>query len=127
MKLLRRWKKLLVALLVLAAIGLPAAYFGAREVLKRRILSWRTEGLALSQSGDHERAAEMLGRYLRRRPGDTEAVRAFVKSREAAELPNGLHLAESANALRVLLAEEPGNLDDRRHLLDLYVKLDRRP
>ena len=123
----KRYRSVLIVLAVLAVAAVPTGYFVGREVLKGRIMSWRDEGLAAASAGDHERAAEVLGRYLKRRPGDSVAVRAFVKSREIAELPHGMHLYEAANALKSLLAEDPGNLEDRRHLLHLYVKLDKRP
>src|SRR3954454_6047458 len=118
MKLRDHFRLLVYALVVSLVACVPVGYFAGREMLKRRIASWRRDGLAAAQAGDNERAAEILGHYLTRRPGDAAAVRAYVTARESAELPHGHHLAEAANAIRLLLAEDPENIDDRRHLLD---------
>jgi tetratricopeptide (TPR) repeat protein len=120
-------KTILLVLAVMVVVGLPVSYYGAREVLKYRIKGWRADGIAASKAGDHPRASELLVRYLQRRPEDIEALSYYIKSREKAELPNGQHLAETIGALKIILGLDPSRVDDRRHLLDLYVKLDRRP
>src|SRR5688572_27165057 len=111
---MRFWKRALVVLVVLCAVGLPAGYFGGRAMLGRRFHGWRVEGVKASEAGDHARAADFLGRYLRRRPHDTEALRLFIKSRERAELPGGQHLAETVAALQSLLGQEPDRSEERR-------------
>jgi tetratricopeptide (TPR) repeat protein len=118
---------LLVAVGLCVALGVPAAYFGGRRLLVRRIQSWRQEGFAAAAAGDKARAADVLLRYLKRRPGDVEALRRYAGVREAVEMPDGRHLTEAVGALQLLLGEEPESLDDRRHLLELYVRLERRP
>jgi tetratricopeptide (TPR) repeat protein len=98
--------------------------------LKRRALTWRRDGIAASIAGDHERAAFFLKGYLTRFPWDTEALKYYVSSRELAELPNGQHFAETIAALKVLVGQDPNSADGlnyRRHLLELYVKLERSP
>src|SRR5215470_9956392 len=111
-----------LAAVVLAAAG-TGAYYGSRYLLIRRIAGWRKDGIAASIAGDHERAADLLVLYLRRRPGDVTALDYYIASREKAELPNGQHLAETIGALKLLLRERPDSLEDRRHLLELYVKI----
>ena len=123
----RRWRLLLLAVGLCVALGAPTAYLGGRRLLVRRIQSWRQEGFAAAAAGDKARAADVLLRYLKRRPGDVEALRRYAEVREAVEMPNGRHLTEAVGALQLLLGEEPESLDDRRHLLELYVRLDRRP
>jgi predicted Zn-dependent protease len=124
---MKRKKKIVLVLALIVVAGLPVAYFGGREILKYRIKGWRADGIVASQAGDHPRAAELLVRYLQRRPEDVEALSHYINSREKAELPNGQHLAETIGALRLILGLDPERIEDRRHLLDLYVKLDRRP
>src|SRR3954454_8922218 len=120
-------KPLLIGAAVLIVLALPLGYVGAKYVLNGRIVAWRAEGFAAARAGDHQRAADALVRYLQRRPDDTDALAAYITSREAAELPNGQHYAEAIGALKLLLGKDPSRVDDRRHLLELYFKLDRRP
>jgi tetratricopeptide (TPR) repeat protein len=124
----RKTKKFILITVAVAVVILgPIGYLGARYGSQRRLLGWRDAGIAASQGGHHHQAADLLARYLHRRPWDVGALAAYVKSREAAELPNGQHLAETIGALKLLLSEAPERLDDRRHLLDLYARLERRP
>ena len=129
-----KFKKLLLTLTVLVVLGAGGAYFGAKQLLKRRAMVWRRDGIAASIAGQHERAAFYLGGYLRRfpenTPATTEALKYYVVSRELAELPNGQHYAETIAALKTLVGREgktPEGLEFRRHLLELYVKLGQTP
>lgn len=114
------------ALLFLVVCG-AGAYGGYRYMLKLRVAGWRSDGITAAQAGDHARAAELLGQYLQRVPQDVEALTFYIPAREAAELPNGQHLGYTVAALKILLGLEPDRIDDRRHLLELYVRLDNRP
>jgi tetratricopeptide (TPR) repeat protein len=127
-------KKLIIGsvLLMLLVVGLGITYL----VRKHRVEVWRREGIAASINGEHARASDLLIRYLQRhRPTGsvqdekdyTDALTHYITSRELAELPNGQHFAETTAALKLLLGRDPGRLEDRRHLLELYVKLERRP
>jgi predicted Zn-dependent protease len=122
-------KKTLILLLILFVVlgGGAATYVGAKLVMRRRVAGWKKEGIAASVAGDNARASDLLLRYLQRRPWDVDALSHYIKSREAVELPNGQHIAETIGALKLLLQEEPDRLEDRRHLLELYAKVDRRP
>jgi predicted Zn-dependent protease len=124
MKRKRIWIIILLGLLLVGGAG---AYVGGRYVMKRRLQSWRDQGIAASIAGDHEKAATLLGRYVQRYSGDTRALRYYITSREQAELPNGQHLTDTLAALKLLVQEEPDDVDAKRHLLELYVKLERRP
>ena len=112
----------IVVLLLVAGGGIV----GGKLLLRHRAMQWKQEGLAAADAGDYARSADLLSRYLRRYGGDTHTLRRYVRVRELAELPNGRHLAETVNALKLLLGEDP-ELVDRRHLLDLYVRLERAP
>lgn len=116
----------IIAIVVLLA-GSASAYFVARRILVRRTMSWRQEGIAASIAGDNEKAVTLLARYLNRRPQDIEALSYYVNSRELVPLPNGQHLAQTVDGLKMLLALDPNRIDDRRHLMKLYYELDRGP
>src|SRR5690349_1807359 len=107
---MRRWKRNALVLAALAVLAVPVTYYGGRYVLNRRFLGWRDQGLAAAAAGDHARAADLLGRYLRRRPDEVETWSLFVKSREQAELPNGQHLSDAIGALQFLLSKDPDRL-----------------
>lgn len=120
-------KKLMLAILLLAIIGGAGAYAGYRMHRERQTRSWRAQGIAAALAGDNAKAADLLARYLQRQPADVEALERFIIAREQVELPGGRHLAATISALRDLLREKPNRLQDRRHLLELYMKIDRRP
>jgi tetratricopeptide (TPR) repeat protein len=113
---------ILVLVLLLACAGVGGKYF-----LNRRTLSWRQQGIAASIAGDNVKAVNLLTRYLNRRPGDILALSYYVKSRELVPLPNGQHLAQTIAGLRMLLSLDPSRVADRRHLMELYDRLDRFP
>jgi len=127
----KKKKTIFIVLLLVVAIGGAGAYVGGKFMLRHRIARWREEGIAASVAGDHEKAASLLAGYLQRGPAGTdkyiEALRYYIISREQAELPNGQHFAETLAALKLLVGDQPDSLEDRRHLLRLYVKLERRP
>src|SRR5947207_2451236 len=121
----KTWILLLAALLAFTLIG---GYFGGKYVLRVRVQRWREQGIAASKAGDHARAADLLVRYLQRRGAyDAEALDYYIRSREAAEMPNGQHLAETVAAIRLMLGQHPERVDQQLHLLQLYDKLDNRP
>src|SRR5947209_708964 len=121
----RTWVVLVAAMLV---VGLAGAYVGARILLERRVARWGEQGIAASKAGDHALAVDLLVRYLQRHPDDPQkAMDYYITSREAAELPNGQHLAETVAAIKILLGKHPDRVDQRLHLLELYAKLEQRP
>jgi tetratricopeptide (TPR) repeat protein len=120
-------KSLLIALAVVVVLGCGGAYLGARYVLIRRMHSWRQQGIAASIAGDNVQAVNLLVRYLNRQPQDVEALSYYVKSRELVPLSNGQHLAQTISGLKMLLTLDPSRVADRRHLLELYFRLDRSP
>jgi len=122
-----RRKTIAIALAVVLIGGSAGAYFVARDILIHRLNSWRAQGIAASVAGDNEKAVTLLSRYLNRRPQDEEALSYYVNSREMVPLPNGQHLAQTVDGLKMLLALDPNRMDDRRHLMKLYYRLDRLP
>ncbi len=123
----RIWLWLLGSAGILVAVGTPAAYLGGRYYLKQRALGWRKEGMAAAAAGDNEKAADLLFLYLRHSPQDLDALEAFIGAREQVELPNGQHIAQTVSALKTVLGIVPDRLQDREHLLKLYVRIQRRP
>jgi len=123
----RKKTVILVSSLLALVLAAGSAYVGYRLLLKRRVLTWREQGIAAARAGDHEKAAGLLLRYVQRYPRDVEALGYYAKSRELAELPNGQHIAETIAALRLLVQFDPANLDNRRHLAELYARSERWP
>lgn len=117
--------KIWIGVLVLLLVA-GGALAGGKFVLRRRAMQWKAQGLAAADAGDYAKSADLLSRYLSRYGGDSRTLRRYVQVRELAELPNGRHLTETVNALKLLISEDP-ELQDRRHLLDLYVRLERGP
>ena len=101
-------------------------YFGGKYILYCRAMGFREQGMTAAAAGDHEKAATLLVRYLRRQPKDIEALSAYVLHREQAELPNFAHLADTIAGLKMLLQADPTRIDDRRHLLELYQRFNMR-
>src|SRR4051812_22240104 len=68
-------RKLMIAgILALVVVAGSLVYVGNRYRNKRRDNVWKADGIAASRAGDHERGAELLGRFITRHPGDTEAI-----------------------------------------------------
>lgn len=110
---------ILVGVVGLIGLGVLANYLRAAR--------WKREGEAAATAGEHDKAAYLLGRYLQRYPHDDDVLTYYVKSREAAELDNGQHLAMTMAALKQLIGDKPDTLEYRKHLLELEVRLERRP
>src|SRR5437016_4981298 len=100
-------KSLVLVLLVLVVVGAGGSYGGFKYFAKRRALEWKRDGIAAAQAGDHERAAELLARYVQRYGGDEGALTWYVKSRELVELPNGQHITDTLWGLKALLNIDP--------------------
>jgi predicted Zn-dependent protease len=118
--------RFLVVMTVLV-VGAGVAFGGYRYLLKRRVQHWRQWGISAAQEKDYPSASQFLGQYLQRNPRDVEALNLYIQAREAAELPNAQHLAQTIAALKMLLTIEPDRLDARKHLLELLLRLDARP
>lgn len=124
---MKRKKKIIVWTLVVLLVGGLGLVGVGEWVIQRRSANRKRDGIAASIAGNHELAAELLGRFLQRNPHDVEALTYYVKSRELAELPNGQHLGMTMAALKQLIGDAPDRLDDRKHLLELYARFERRP
>lgn len=119
---MKRKKKLIIWVLSVLLVGGAGLVLAGKLVIDHRAANRKHDGIAASIAGDHERASQLLARYLQRHPHDDEALAYYVKSSEQAE-----HLGETLAALKMLVADRPDSLDDRRHLLELYDRFDRRP
>ncbi len=124
---MKRKKKLILWALVVLLVGAGGLVVVGELVIRHRAEVRKRDGIIASVAGDDETAAELLGRYLQCRPNDVEALPYYIKSRERAELPNGQHLVDTMAALKILVGLEPDRLEDRRHLLELYARFERRP
>jgi predicted Zn-dependent protease len=122
-------KKIMLFVWLVVFIGgaTGIAYVGGRALLLRRALSIKAHGLEAARDGDDARAVDLLLQYIRRRPRDTDAVRAYIASRKRVPMTNAQQYAETIGVLQLLIAAEPGNLDDQRYLLELDAKLERGP
>ncbi|HVT81072.1 MAG TPA: tetratricopeptide repeat protein [Phycisphaerae bacterium] len=121
------WPKILIGTAVFLAVGATAGYFTLRHMNRTRNAAWRTDGLAAAAAGDNEKAAALLGRYIRVDPRDLDVLEAYIAIREKVESPNGQHISDTVAALKAVLGIAPDRLDDREHLLRLYARLQRRP
>jgi tetratricopeptide (TPR) repeat protein len=117
----------LIVLVVAGAILLPVAYQTARHLLWQRVLGWRRDGLAAAKANDVATATDLLERYLKRDPRDLEVLEVYAHCLEQKELAGAQNAVQTISTLRIILELDPTRLDDRRHLLDLYVRMDRRP
>ncbi len=88
-------KVLVIAILVVIVLAIPLVYGGVKLINKSRDNVLKRDGIAAAHAGDHDRAAELLGRFVKRHPTEVEALRAYIVSREQAEMPNGQHLVET--------------------------------
>ena len=117
----------LIALAVVAAVGVPA-FFGARALQDAR----RRDGLLRearlqADAGQPDRALKFVGEYLRLRPEDADALdlRAELLADSAR---SAAHLDEAIRASERVLRLDPdgdGRQETRRRLARLYLEMER--
>lgn len=118
-------KKRLYVLLtcaLLACVAVGTLYLVRRHQLHARFARYKVDGLAASARGDDAIAVQQLGLYLQREPGDVDALSAFAKSRLRVGSPRGEHVRDAIMALRALVRLQPGRMDERVQLADLYLQ-----
>src|SRR5436305_1255233 len=76
----RKW--LVIGIIAVVALAIPLVYGAAKYRNKLRDNVWKADGIAASRAGDHDRAADLLGRYVNRHPRDVEAIKVYITSRE---------------------------------------------
>lgn len=122
----RRTKKRL-AVVIIAALALPIAGFGARALIlarKERLLETaRADGMAAHERGDYPATLERLGYYVGRRQTDGEALLAFADAVEQTPQTNDRHLPRAINANKLAVAALPGDLRPLENLVRLYPQL----
>lgn len=126
MPLSRRAKRRLLLLSILVVL-IVVGGVGARQVLRWRqeqiLQATRSEGIAASRAGNHERAISLLGSVFRSMRDDHEVAFALATSRFEVPLQDDGHLGASA-ALFARCAElRADDVESRRRLLEIYPKL----
>ena len=66
-----RWKLALTIFLV-ACLGISALWCYRRHQLTVEYAGYKQQGLQLARAGDNQHALELLGKYIRRYPSDSE-------------------------------------------------------
>ncbi|HYO11384.1 MAG TPA: tetratricopeptide repeat protein [Tepidisphaeraceae bacterium] len=108
---------------VLLLVGIGAGLYYRNEHRKAaKLASARAAGMAAYKAGDYRGALDNLKTYTWKVKADTEALHAFAVSRTRIEVPNGSHITEGIALFTTLLQAEPGNLDAKHRLLDLYTQ-----
>jgi Tfp pilus assembly protein PilF len=114
---------LLASVLVVAVVGLLGLHKVRQHRIHLKCVAWRAEGLAAAKRGDFPNAVEQLQQYLHYHAADREALIEYIRVRPQVPAANGGHYGDTINAIRYLLGLEPGRIDARRQLLDLYMKV----
>jgi predicted Zn-dependent protease/DNA-binding SARP family transcriptional activator len=139
MKKKNRWLvPFLITLGVLGLLSLPVGYFGVKMILRHSAQAWRKQGIELNAQGKYADASIALEQYMGRtaRPARDkqpdydqyiEGLTTYIHARELAEMKGGEQIGHTAAALKTLAAMEPQRLDDRRHLVELYLRMGRAP
>lgn len=119
----------LVIVLCTAGAGVGGSSLAVELLSRARVNGWERDGVAAAQAGQFDKAADLLARYVQRRPeAQPETLEWYIRSRERAELPDGRHIRDTITALELLLRRDPyspARIEDRRHLLELYVRVGR--
>jgi tetratricopeptide (TPR) repeat protein len=122
------WKRLLIVVGVF--VVLSATAFGLYRVQSKRhaaILKAQAEKSVASAGGDlskTDEAAGLYARYLKFNPRDEEAFGKYAELMLArAESDPKKYAQQTADALAAFLRQFPDRPDERRKLIDLYIKL----
>ena len=78
------------------------------------------QAAAAAESGQHDRAAVLLRRYLQLAPGDTKALHRYAEELE--QLPGGDSRWLAVAAYKQVLEREPNNGKVRRHHVSIESK-----
>jgi tetratricopeptide (TPR) repeat protein len=119
-----RKQRLLVLAIAVGSLTAGAAglYSYRKHAVKQQYAAWCEEGMQAAQRGDASVAVQRLEAYLGRYPEDVEALVAYAHARPLVTMPKGGHLAATIRTLRYLLKLEPGRLEQRKALCELYAK-----
>ena len=117
----RRLMVLFAAVLVVVAVG-AALYLRNEHRKAVRLEAARQAGMAAYQAGDYAAALESLRFYVARNKSDPQALFAYGIARSRVEEPSGKHILEGINTLSALLQIDPGNLEAKHRLLELYTQ-----
>ncbi|MEA2733883.1 MAG: hypothetical protein QOE14_334, partial [Humisphaera sp.] len=119
----RRLAILLAAVMVMVGTG-AALYWRNEHRNATRLAESRDAGMTAFAAGDYRAALDSLKYYVAREKGkqDPEALYAYGVSRSRLEEPNGKHISEGIAVFNALLQLEPGNLESKHRLLDLYTR-----
>src|SRR5690349_1396383 len=119
----RRLAVLFAAVLVM--VGIAAALYWRNEHQKNvRLAEARAAGMTAYEAGDYRAALDSLKFYVAREQGkqDPEALYAYGVSRARLEETNGKNITEGITVFNALLQIDPGNLEAKHRLLDLYTR-----
>jgi tetratricopeptide (TPR) repeat protein len=122
-KTVRRLFILLAAVLVV--VGTAAAFYWRNEHAREvKLMAARDAGMAAFKSADYRTALDQLKIYVARDQGkkDVDALYAYGVSRSRIEEPSGKHILEGITVFKTILQLDPGNLECKHRLLDLYAR-----
>src|SRR5438552_1904792 len=122
-KTVRRLFILLAVVLVL--VGTAAAFYWRNEHTRQvKLIAARDAGMASFKTGDYRAALDQLKIYVARDAGkkDVDALYAYGVSRSRIEEPTGKHILEGITVFKTILQLDPGQLDSKHRLLELYAR-----
>jgi tetratricopeptide (TPR) repeat protein len=113
----------LVACLVLIAAGAFVGFVLVREAQNDRLeAGLRAQGMKAFTSGNSYEAMHMLGRYLRRAPQDSVALKSYAECRVQVEEADGRHIREAIGVYQRYVDLVPSDAEAKLVLLKLYNK-----
>ena len=114
---------LLLAAGLLFVVGSAAGVYACRRYLAHRELgALKAQGIADATAGRNDQAVEVLASYLRRRPDDPEALRAYAGSRVIISAPNDSAAAADVIAVLQSLSQfGPLTANEHHRLMELYA------
>jgi predicted Zn-dependent protease len=120
-----KWRlAVLVGIFVLLIGAGGAAYMMRKAQIGRENQQNRAAGLDAFDREDYYTALHKLGTYINRSDEpEPEILYKYCQARQQVEEPGGKHLVDAAGMLRRLLEIEPGHMQARRDLLEIYLRL----
>jgi len=118
-------KRIIAIVAVLILLGSAAGSFVAYRHHKRQlqVQAWHDQGLAAQKAGNYPEAVTKLSAYLAGHPDDREVLLAYIDARPRVESPQYRQITDTIRAIRYLLQLDPGRMDYRLKLLDLYQQM----
>lgn len=112
---------MLLAAVALVISGAAVAWVIRNNSIQAGLEEARTEGMALYERGEHEKALPKLGKYVARHKDNYDVIIAYAECQAQVPQPNGRHFRSAITVARLAAELDPERPEAHEMLLGLYA------